>query len=172
MSNIDSIVNVQISIEAPMNPSASFSALLLVVPKAENAGSVTIPTVAEISSASDLADYGYTEKSEAYKAALVAFAQDPRPEKVYVTVRQAGDSDATNEPIATTLERAASENGWYAILLSDHPNHGIVCHGGKLLCGRKRKAHLRNIAVFSALAGAVVPIQNTGRLLGWNDDFL
>lgn len=117
MSNIDSIVNVQISIEAPMNPSASFSALLLVVPKAENAGSVTIPTVAEISSASDLADYGYTEKSEAYKAALVAFAQDPRPEKVYVTVRQAGDSDATNEPIATTLERAASENGWYGFVL-------------------------------------------------------
>lgn len=117
MSNIDSIVNVQISIEAPMNPSASFSALLLVVPKAENAGSVTIPTVAEISSASDLADYGYTEESEAYKAALIAFAQDPRPEKVYVTVRQAGDSDATNEPIATTLERATSETGWYGFAL-------------------------------------------------------
>ena len=118
MSNIDSIVNVQISIEAPMNPSASFSALLLVVPKAENAGSVTIPTVAEISSASDLADYGYTEGSEAYKAALIAFAQDPRPERVYVTVRQAGDSDATNEPIATTLERATSETGWYGFALA------------------------------------------------------
>lgn len=57
-------------------------------------------------------------------------------------------------------------------IISDHPDHGIVCHGGKLLRGRKRKAHLRNIAVFSALAGAVVSIQNTGRLLGWNDDLL
>lgn len=52
------------------------------------------------------------------------------------------------------------------------PDHDVVCHGGELLRGRKRKTHLRNIAVFSALTGAVIPIQNTGRLLGWNDDFL
>lgn len=52
------------------------------------------------------------------------------------------------------------------------PDHGVACHGCKLLRGRKRKTHLRNIAVFSALTGAVIPIQNTGRLLGWNDDFL
>ena len=42
----------------------------------------------------------------------------------------------------------------------------------KLLRGRKRKAHLRNIAVFSAVPAAVVPIQNIGRAFGWNDDFL
>ena len=64
MSNIDSIVNVQISIEAPMNTSASFSALLLVVPKAENSGSITMPDVAEISGAADLSEFGYTEESK------------------------------------------------------------------------------------------------------------
>ena len=34
------------------------------------------------------------------------------------------------------------------------------------------KEHLRNIAVFSAVPAAVVPIQNIGRAFGWNDDFL
>ena len=116
MSNIDSIVNVQISIEAPMNTSASFSALLLVVPKAENSGSITMPDVAEISGAADLSEFGYTEDSEAYKAAQVAFAQNPRPEKVYVAARKT-TSGSENETISTTLERAAVETGWYGFVL-------------------------------------------------------
>ena len=115
MSNIDDIVNVQISIESPTSTGESFSALLLVAPTPENAGSITMPDVAEISYATDLSDYGYTEESETYLAATVAFAQDPRPEKVYVVARKS--DSGTTEAIATTLERAAATTGWYGIAL-------------------------------------------------------
>ncbi len=114
MSNIDDIVNVQISIESPTSTGESFSALLLVAPGPENAG-LTMPDVAEITYAADLADYGYAEDSETYLAATVAFAQDPRPEKVYVAVRKT-DSDTT-EAITTTLDRALGTTGWYGIAL-------------------------------------------------------
>ena len=115
MSNIDDIVNVQISIDSPTGSGTSFSTLLLVVEEPENAGA-TMPDVAEISYASDLADYGYTEDSEAYAAATVAFAQEPRPEQVFVTVRQ--KADGVSETIATTLNRALSESGWYGFVLA------------------------------------------------------
>ena len=114
MSNIDDIVNVQISIESPTSTGESFSALLLVAPAPGNAG-LSMPDVAEITSAADLSDYGYTEDSETYLAATVAFAQDPRPEKVYVAVRKT-DGDAT-ETITTTLDRAIGTAGWYGIAL-------------------------------------------------------
>lgn len=114
MSNIDDIVNVQISIESPTSTGESFSALLLVAPAPGNAG-LSMPDVAEITSAADLSDYGYTEDSETYLAATVAFAQDPRPEKVYVAVRKT-DSDTT-ETITTTLDRAVGTAGWYGIAL-------------------------------------------------------
>ena len=115
MSNIDDIVNVQISIDSPTNSGTSYSALLLVVSAPEKAGA-TMPTVAKISYASDLSDYGFTETSDAYRAATIAFAQDPRPEDVYVTVRKS--EDGTAETLSTTLDRAASEPGWYGFILA------------------------------------------------------
>ncbi len=115
MSNIDDIVNVQISIDTPTNSGTSYSALLLVAVAPENAGA-TMPTVAKISYASDLTDYGYTETSDAYKAAIVAFAQEPRPESLYVTVRKTESS--TTEAVSATLDRALSEPGWYGVILT------------------------------------------------------
>ncbi len=114
MSNIDDIVNVQISVESPTGTGESFSALLLVAPQPDNAG-LGIPDVAEITYASDLADYGYDEDSETYLAATIAFAQEPRPEKVYVVIRKS--ESGTVEGITTTLERAAGTVGWYGIAL-------------------------------------------------------
>lgn len=115
MSNIDDIVNVQISIESPTGTGESFSALLLVAPAPENAG-LTVSDAIEINYAADLTDYGYTEDSETYLAASIAFAQDPRPEKLYVAVRKV--DSGTTESITTTLDRAAGVSGWYGIALA------------------------------------------------------
>ena len=50
--------------------------------------------------------------------------------------------------------------------------YGIVCYGGKLLCGRKGKAHIGNPALFAAFLKAAVSSQNTGWILSWYDGFI
>lgn len=113
MSNIDEIVNVQITIESPESSGESFSALLLVLSKPANAG-ISMDGVIKIAKASELADYGYATTSEDYKAATIALAQDPKPEAVYVIARQT-KSDDSLEDIGDTLDRALSEPGWYGL---------------------------------------------------------
>lgn len=125
MSNIDDIVNVQISIESPTSSGESFSGLLLVVPKATQAGTETMPDCAKIRYAADLTNFGYQSTDAAYEAANVAFAQSPRPEYVYVIARQTTaasttDSTAKNEAISDTLNRALKTSGWYGFCLVDY----------------------------------------------------
>lgn len=115
MSNIDEIVNVQISIESPTGSGESFSALLLVLSQPTGAGE-KISGVKKIAKASDLTSYGYETDSDDYKAVSVALAQEPRPETLYVIAREYTAEDAkTYETIKTTLDRAAAEPGWYGL---------------------------------------------------------
>lgn len=122
MSNIDDIVNVQISIESPTSTGESFSGLLLVVPKAAQAGSETMPDCAKIRYASDLTNFGYQSTDAVYDAASAAFAQNPRPEYLFVAARQTttADGSAKNEAISDTLNRALQTPGWYGFCLVDY----------------------------------------------------
>lgn len=113
MSNIDEIVNVQISIESPESSEESFSSLLIVLSEPENAGETMPDTPVKITKLSGLTDYGYSAASEDYKAVSVAMAQDPRPESVYVIARKKVDDEL--EDIGKTLDRAVSESDWYGL---------------------------------------------------------
>lgn len=112
MSKISDIVNVNITIDNPAQDSASFNNMLIIVEKPLSQ-TTTIPDVISIKEASELLSYGWTESSEAYKAAAVAFKQAPKPELVYVTAIQT--VDGSNESPSATLTRALNTNGWYGI---------------------------------------------------------
>ena len=77
-NNINDVVDVTIAIESPATDSASFSNLLLVVPKPTNAGDEEMTGVIVVQSAKDLTVFGYTSEDAAYKAVAVAFNQDMR----------------------------------------------------------------------------------------------
>ncbi|MCD8364441.1 MAG: hypothetical protein LUC83_01250 [Clostridiales bacterium] len=107
---LDRIVDVSIDLETLASSSASYSAILLVIPLPESAAEdVEIPDLISISSASDLKTYGYTSSEEAYEAASIVFSQSPSPEAVYVTVRQ--QTDDGYETLDVTLDRVNS-NKW------------------------------------------------------------
>ncbi len=115
MSSIGDVVDITIEIENPVTDSASFSNILLVAPGPSTAGKMEMPEVIVISAAKDLAVYGYTEEDEAYRAAVVAFMQEPSPDEVYVIARKTKE-DGNKETIAECLDRATVEN-WYGFSL-------------------------------------------------------
>lgn len=114
-NNINDVVDVTIAIESPATDSASFSNLLLVVPKPTNAGDEEMNGVIVVQSAKDLTVFGYTSDDAAYKAIAVAFNQDMRPDEIYVIARE--KTLEADETIADCLDRAVSVNKWYGFAL-------------------------------------------------------
>ncbi len=114
-NNINDVVDVTIAIESPATDSASFSNLLLVVPKPTNAGDEEMNGVIVVQSAKDLTVFGYTSDDAAYKAVAVAFNQDMRPDEIYVIARE--KTLEADETIADCLDRAVSVNKWYGFAL-------------------------------------------------------
>lgn len=105
MSNISDIVNVDISIEQPVTESQSYSNMLIVT-DAPATPIGTIPTTAfKVESITKLTGYGWlngTTVDPICKAFNTAMSQSPKPNAVYVVVRQAVtapayDSTATYE---------------------------------------------------------------------------
>ena len=149
MSNISEIVDVQIEIESPVTSPASFSDLLIIVPKPTNAGDYVMTGVIKVSSANDLLDYGYTESDSAFKAVMTAFAQNPGPTELYVTARETviteGEDEETietPEAITETLNRAITATGsWYGFALAeiysaiDHQDAAIWAEANTKLYG-------------------------------------
>lgn len=115
MNNIDNIVSVTIRIESPVADSASFSSLLLMAAKPSNVGKDEMPDVAVIREPKELAEFGYNTDDDAYAAAMVAFSQNPKPDKVYVVARSAKDD---GESITDCLDRAIAQNEWYGFALA------------------------------------------------------
>lgn len=115
MGNIDNIVDVTITVETPAADSASFSSLLLMAKKPSNAGTEEMPDVAVVHNAKELTGFGYETGDEVYAAAMAAFNQDPRPDKVYVVARS---KNADGETIQECLDRAVSRNEWYGFGLA------------------------------------------------------
>lgn len=116
MSNINDVVDVEIAIESPATDSASFSNLLLIVPQPSSVGTEDMSEIAVIHEAKDLTVFGYGSEDEAYKAAVVAFGQDVRPDKVYVIARKKKTAEA-DETISECLYRAVAVNEWYGFSL-------------------------------------------------------
>ena len=112
-NNIDSIVKVEISLESPAVSSESFSTLLLVgsLP-AKHASLEKQPALVGVySGIKEVENAGWEETDEMYKAALVAFRQNPKPEKIMIAPRQVVSGE--EESFLTTLNRAYETAGWY-----------------------------------------------------------
>lgn len=114
---LDEIVNVSVEISEPASNDASFDSILLVANAPAKAGTSSTDTAFEVAKAAELADYGYTEDEELYKACSVAFSQNPAPNKLVIIVRKTttkGDT-STVEGIKTTLDRALTEAKFYGV---------------------------------------------------------
>lgn len=113
MSNvIDNIVNCQISIESPVENSASFGTILL-IGDAPKAASGVLQPVASYGYLEDVLSAGWREDSTMYVAAKAAFAQNPKPDEIYILIRQ------EDEEMTAAVDRALDVPGWYGLAVVD-----------------------------------------------------
>lgn len=112
-NNIDSIVKVAISLESPAVSSESFGTLLIVgsLPAKHESLEKQPAQVGIYYSINEVEDAGWETTEDVYRAALVAFGQDPKPEKIMIAPRQVASGD--EEVFLTTLNRAYETAGWY-----------------------------------------------------------
>lgn len=107
MGLIDNLVNVKISISEGVGSSASFSNILLVGNAPE---SKVVEDVAVYASADEIMEAGWSEDSEVYKAAVVAFMNGA--DKLYVAAKTEDDT------LTAILNKANEKDGWYGIALA------------------------------------------------------
>lgn len=117
MSNIlDSLVNVQISISSVAQSAESFSTVLI-IGKAPSISVSNIKDVDVYSSLDEITAKGWTTDSNIYKAAKVAFMQDPKPDNIYIGIRK--ETDGVLEDIEECVARAVNTSGWYGLAVAD-----------------------------------------------------
>lgn len=138
MSEImDNIVNCNISIESPVEDAASFGTVMI-IGDGPLKGGKDLKSVDKYASLAEVKDAGWKENTAVYKAARAAFLQDPKPELIYIAVRQevTGTSDDTKddaedleeidseeillknrEPFLATVKRVIGMAGWYGLAL-------------------------------------------------------
>lgn len=116
-NRLDDIIQSEINISNPVVSEESFDKVLIVVPvpKTKPKPSQETKVTTAISDAKDLFAYGFVAEDIAYKAAAVAFSQNPRPNEILVCVRKdtAPSGSPIYENIAETLKRAAKEKYFY-----------------------------------------------------------
>lgn len=118
---LDDIVTCNVEISQPASEATNYENTLLVVAPPEGEGDTEMNGVITITKPDDLLDYGYTNISDAYMAASVAFAQSPAPSFLYVTARTVTSEEeapVTYETIDLTLDRAEGEVDFYGIHLT------------------------------------------------------
>lgn len=106
-NNIDGIVKCTIDLNSPAVSEESYSGLLIIGPGPKNGKIEGVKIYQELAV---LTNSGFTETDPVYRAVQTAFAQSPKPEKIYVATVAEGE-----EPTAT-VERAMGTDGWYFIL--------------------------------------------------------
>lgn len=109
---LSDIVNVQIRIASPVASQESFNNLLLVGLGPDAAGATKPKRVTVYSDLKSVKDAGYTINHSIYKAAAVAFSQNPQPTVLYVGLRDV--INGTPENITTVMDDALNTLGWYA----------------------------------------------------------
>lgn len=137
---LDKIVNCDISIEKPVMDSTSFGTVLIIGDAPPDGGNDLKP-VDKYASLTEVTDAGWTEGSEIYKAAKVAFLQEHKPELIYIAVRMEkaaeGDSgedilsegtETVLEKFSDTVKRVLGMPGWYGLALAgaDAADHDEV----------------------------------------------
>ena len=105
-NTINGIVNCSISLESPAMSEESMSGMLLLASVADKKNG----DIKHYTSLTTLEEDGYKESSDLYKAAQVAFAQDPAPDGVYVVTLKE-DEEPTD-----AVKRALKTDGWYHVL--------------------------------------------------------
>lgn len=112
-NNINSIVNVSITLESPAVSNESFGTLLLIgsLPAKHEELETQPAQVGTYSSIKEVETAGWEPTEDVYKAALVAFGQNPKPDKIMIAPRQVLSGD--EEAFLTTLNRAYETSGWY-----------------------------------------------------------
>lgn len=124
---LDDIVKCNVEISSPASSDTSFDNIILIVPGPKVAGEKTMDKVTAISKADELEDYGFAVSNTAYRAATVAFSQNPSPDKLYICVRKEeksegeveGETKTVYEDMAQTLSRANREIEFYGIHITD-----------------------------------------------------
>lgn len=119
---LDDIVRCSVEISSPASADTSFDSIVLIVKEPEKAGEKTMNSVTSVSKADELLDYGFLNSDAAYKAASIAFAQNPAPNELFICVRKRisdADKESDHEDIAETLARASREASFYGIHITD-----------------------------------------------------
>lgn len=150
---LDNIVNCSISIESPVEDGSSFGTILLIGDAPLN-GKKDLKYVDKYASLAEVGDAGWGEDTAVYKASRAAFLQDPKPELIYIAVRQevtgTSDTDKDNaeepegtnpeepgsgvillrnrEPFLETVKRVIGLTGWYGLALveAEEPDYDAV----------------------------------------------
>lgn len=124
---LDNIVNCNISIESPVEDSASFGTIML-IGDGPLKGGKDLKDIDKYASLAEVVDAGWQEDEAVYKAARIAFLQEHKPEFIYVAVRQeaasavddtegTGESLTNREKFSETVKRVISVTGWYGLAL-------------------------------------------------------
>lgn len=124
---LDNIVNCNISIESPVEDSASFETIML-IGDGPLKGGKDLKAVDKYASLAEVADAGWQEDEAVYKAARIAFIQEHKPDLICIAVRQeaAGASVGTDdteermtnhEKFSETVKRVIGVAGWYGLAL-------------------------------------------------------
>lgn len=117
MANIDRIVNVQILLRTAGIRQQTFSELLLID---VHSGTDRVAIITEADQL--LTGFGLDANSDLYKAAQVAFSQEPGPNKIYIGKRLSG-SEAINVTLAAC---AADNNDWYGFTDVSHTESDLL----------------------------------------------
>ena len=125
MDNLERLCKIDIVLDNPVQSSAGYDCLLLigdapVSPKDD----ATVYPVGIYTNLDEVTDVGWVAVGEDAepigRAARIAFSQSPKPNQIYIAVRQQvaveGEADQTApEDITATLARALETPGWYVI---------------------------------------------------------
>lgn len=118
MSNIlDSLVNVSISISSVAQSSESYSNILI-IGKAPATAVGTINDIDKYSGLDEIEAKGWSTDSNIYKAAKVAFMQNPKPEYIYIGIRKS--VSGVIEDVESSVKRAVQTSGWYGLAVVDY----------------------------------------------------
>ena len=175
-NNLNDIVTCDISIEQPGASASSFDNILIVVPAPTGEGA-TEEKVFEVKSVNELLEYGFKETDVAYKAATIAFAQDPCPKVLFVAVRQ------DDESITETLVRADASCDFYGIHLTTYTDESdrtaamtyaeanyklyAVEYTDMDTIPDESLGYYRTIHMYAGVAGDTVPENNKFAALAW-----
>lgn len=118
--NLNRLCQIDITLDNPVQSTSNYDCLLL-VGDAPKTPKTDVPKVGVYSNLDEVKDIGWVAEGDDAepigRAARIAFSQSPRPNQIYIAVRQdKADADpGTPEKITDTLDRALDTDGWYAI---------------------------------------------------------